>query len=149
MSQEESRQQIQNVTIPQHELYEWFTNNRSSSISIELGTTSSQLLGQQIKNVCDRLDQIKDLLTSVILKNRVQIDSSMVLGYIVQQLELSSLWTLQSPLAYPDVNVFVTQINNDILEKPLLVDASIAFDDAYTVSVVFNEGQCKGFVSLH
>lgn len=103
--------------------------------------------------VRDHLDTLIELLSSGLSNGNFKtVGGNAASRYIVQQTELSQAWIISSPIEYPDVTVYVTQIGaaGELLEPPLPLDAADwVLVNPYQIRVQFDEIPCKGFVILH
>lgn len=100
-----------------------------------------------LQQVRDRLDTIIGLLASALAPGG-GFKAETTIRYIVQQTELSSTWTIQSPIRYPQTSIYVTQIGNNVLPQPIEAEAQEQLIDDFTVQITFTE-LCKGFVVIN
>ena len=69
---------------------------------------------------------------------------------VVDQPELAMEWLVTSNLIYPIPTIFVVQIGEEILSKPLRVEAAWEYlDSGKAIAIKFEGKLCSGFVILH
>ncbi len=148
--------QIVGVDSNGHITIQTSTNGSGGSSSGGSGGGDGSAVNQEeqlvvLEEVRDRVDTLIGLLSSALAADggfTVESKSTATTHYIIQQNELSSDWTVQSPISYPDLTVYVTKKGNTLLEYPTIVQTTLQQIDAYTIRVLFGSEPCAGFVSL-
>lgn len=132
--------------MPYGETYGSMERSLAQAIADELLLRDTS--AKKLQQICEYLDIVVDLLSSAITPDGTLKVNSPPNKYILQQHELSRIWTVRSPLQFPKITVYVTQIGANILAQPQEVESSAIFVDEYTVEINFAES-CLGFVVIN